>query len=89
MEAALSALAERDQQVLLRVTRTALKIAQNLLSDPDEAKYKRVRTASKVGRARGAGRRPLTHHLFICRPIPSSPLPPPSSLPRGAPSCSM
>lgn len=41
---------QRGEQEFLRVSRMALKIIQNVLSDPGVEKYRRVRTASKVGR---------------------------------------
>ena len=50
MEDALSSLRSSldDDQVYLRETRTLLRILQNLLNDPDNAKYRTVRAACNV-----------------------------------------
>ncbi len=48
MEAAISVLRSCGQEEFLRSTRTAAMIVQNVLSDPREAKYRRIRAASKV-----------------------------------------
>lgn len=68
MEAALANLSAQGPQELLRVTRTALKIAQNILLEEDE-KFRRIRTASKVSSASARGpirrRDRLWWRLFI------------------------
>lgn len=78
MEAALASLSARGPQELLRVTRTALKIVQDILSEEEE-KLRKIRTASKVrivarivhpetrGHHREAGPSPLEIIYFACR----------------------
>lgn len=50
MEAALASLRSSsvDEHEFLRLTKTALKIVQNLLNEPDNAKFREVRCGSKV-----------------------------------------
>lgn len=50
MEEALTSLRNSmdDDQDYLRQTRTLLRILQNLLNDPDNAKYRTVRAACNV-----------------------------------------
>jgi len=48
METATALLLEGGEQEFLRITSTAMKIIQNVLCEPTEEKYRRVRFASKV-----------------------------------------
>lgn len=48
MDAALEKLRELGDKEFLFLTRTALRIIQNILSEPEQEKYRRVRSASKV-----------------------------------------
>ena len=48
MDVAMGSLLRGGEQEFLRTTRTALKILQNILSDPSEEKYRMLRIASKV-----------------------------------------
>ena len=48
MDAALTSLQQSGDREFLRLTHTALKIIQNVLSEPHEEKYRRLRIASKV-----------------------------------------
>ena len=49
MEAVLESLRSSvGDQEFLRLSRTALRLVQNLLNDPAQEKYKKIRAASKV-----------------------------------------
>ena len=48
METATALLLDGGEQEFLRITSTAMKIVQNVLCEPAEEKYRRVRAASKV-----------------------------------------
>lgn len=48
MEAAIASLQAGEEQEFLRDSGTALKVLQNILNEPGEDKYRRVRSASKV-----------------------------------------
>lgn len=50
MEAATALLLQGGEQEFMRITSTAMKIIQNVLCEPGEEKYRRVRAASKVCR---------------------------------------
>ena len=55
MEAAIASLQAGEEQEFLRNSGTALKILQNILNEPSEDKYRRVRSASKVRHEEVAG----------------------------------
>ena len=49
MEEALSSLRSSvDEKEFLRLTRTALRLVQNVLNEPAQEKYRKIRAASKV-----------------------------------------
>ena len=55
MEAAVTALRAAEDQDFLRTTTAALKVVQNILNEPSEEKYRRLR--STVGVRTGGGGR--------------------------------
>ena len=48
MDEAIAKLKLQGDQAFLRLTKTALTIIQNILNDPGQEKYRRIRAASKV-----------------------------------------
>ncbi len=48
MEEGLSVLRKQGDQIFLRLTKTALTLVQNILNDPGQSKYRRIRAASQV-----------------------------------------
>ncbi len=65
MEAVLESLRSSvGDQEFLRLTRTALRLVQNLLNDPAQEKYKKIRAASKV-RIKTIKKLLQTRQLFV------------------------
>ena len=48
MEEGLSVLRKQGDQIFLRLTKTALTLVQNILNDPGQSKYRRIRAVSQV-----------------------------------------